>query len=132
MNSINSMIENQATLVHVLKQRAAHTPDKNAYIFLEDGEDKEVTITYQELDRRARQLAATLQQKNQQIHNSRVLLIYPQSIGFLVSFFGSLYAGATAVLVSPPTSKKTATRLNGIVEDCDIAFILSTRSILSA
>ncbi|MDP5135116.1 amino acid adenylation domain-containing protein [Rheinheimera baltica] len=126
MNSINSMIENQATLVHVLKQRAAHTPDKNAYIFLEDGEDKEVTITYQELDRRARQLAATLQQKNQQIHNSRVLLIYPQSIGFLVSFFGSLYAGATAVLVSPPTSKKTATRLNGIVEDCDIAFILST------
>lgn len=126
MNSMSLIIENQPTLVHLLKERAALTPDKVAYIFLEDGENKEVKITYRELDQRARRLAATLQEKNSQIYNNRVLLIYPQGIEFLVSFFGSLYAGATAVLVYPPTSKKMATRLNGIAEDCDVAFILST------
>lgn len=126
MNSMSLIIENQPTLVHLLKERAALTPDKIAYIFLEDGENKELKITYGELDRRARRLAAILQQKNNHVYNSRVLLIYPQGIEFLVSFFGSLYAGATAVLVYPPTSKKMATRLNGIAEDCDVTFILST------
>jgi amino acid adenylation domain-containing protein/thioester reductase-like protein len=126
MNSLSLIVENQPTLVHLLKERARLTPYKTAYIFLEDGENKEIRISYGELHTRAKRLAATLQQKNSQINNNRVLLIYPQGIEFLVSFFGSLYAGATAVLVYPPTSKKMATRLNGIAEDCDVAFILST------
>lgn len=118
------------TLVHILKERARMTPDKVAYIYLEDGEDKELPITYAELDQRARRLAAKLQEKNANSHDSRVLLIYPQGLEFLIAFFGSLYAGATAVLVFPPTNKKMAKRLNGIVEDCDVSLVLSTGQVL--
>ncbi|GAB3760470.1 hypothetical protein GCM10028796_09150 [Ramlibacter monticola] len=118
------------TLVHILKQRAALTPERNAYIFLEDGEDQERPISYGELDRRARLLAATLQQRVPQAHGSRVLLMYPQGLEFLVAFFGSLYAGATAVLVYPPTNAKMARRLAVIAADCDVAAVLSTTHVI--
>ncbi len=123
-------IQHQVTLVHLLKHRALMTPDQTAYIYLEDGENREVPITYGELDRRARGVAATLQEKIARAHDSRVLLVYPQGLEFLVAFFGSLYAGATAVLVYPPTNKKIAKRLNGIAQDCDVALVLSTTSVM--
>jgi len=118
------------TLVQILKRRAADTPDRLAYVFLEDGEDRELPITYAELDRRARCCAAALQQRNPQAHGSRVLLMYPQGLEFLVSFFGSLYAGATAVLVYPPTNPKMARRLAAIAADCDVCAVLSTGAII--
>lgn len=130
MNNLSLDVSNQPTLIHILKERARTTPDKVAYIFLKDGENHELPITYAELDLRARRLAAKLQQQNAVVLTSRVLLIYPQGIEFLVSFFGSLYAGATAVLVYPPSNKKMAQRLNGIAEDCDVSLILSTTKII--
>jgi amino acid adenylation domain-containing protein/thioester reductase-like protein len=129
-NDMKNLADHQ-TLVHILKQRAATTPDKVAYIFLEDGENIETPITYAELDLRARKVAAKLQQKNPMINNERVLLIYPQGIEFIVAFFGTLYAGATAVLVYPPSSKKMAKRLNGIIEDCGVSIILSITKVIS-
>lgn len=117
------------TLVHILKTRARTTPDKVAYIFLEDGENRELPITYGELDLCARRVAAQLQHSNARICGCRVLLIYPQGLEFLIAFFGSLYAGAAAVLVYPPTSRKMAGRLNGIAEDCDVGAVLTTRDL---
>ncbi|BAJ03955.1 amino acid adenylation domain-containing protein [Shewanella violacea] len=121
----------QTSLVAVLQHRAQITPNKVAYIYLENGEDIEVPITYAELDCRARELAAQLQGKNPLIQQERVLLIYPQGIDFIVAFFATLYAGAIAVLVYPPSSKKMAQRLNGIVEDCNVKLILSTAKVIS-
>lgn len=118
------------TMVHILKSRARTTPDKVAYIFLEDGESHELPITFGALDRCARRVAERLQRGNPQASDSRVLLIYPQGLEFLIAFFGSLYAGAAAVLVYPPTSVKMARRLNGIAADCDVSAVLTTRSLL--
>jgi acyl-CoA synthetase (AMP-forming)/AMP-acid ligase II len=47
-------LAHESTLVDVLRYRALATPDKLAYIFLEDGESRELPITYGELDRQAR------------------------------------------------------------------------------
>ncbi len=123
-------ISNLPTLVHILKERARLTPNQVAYIFLKDGENEEVPITYGELDQAAKRLAAKIQDRNAHAFNSRVLLIYPQGLEFLIAFFGCLYVGATAVLVFPPSSKKMAKRLNGIVEDCDVSLILSTTGVI--
>ena len=50
-----------ATLVDVLRWRARHQPDRLAYRFLTDGESEEVSITYKELDKQARETGARLQ-----------------------------------------------------------------------
>lgn len=123
-------LAHEPTLVNVLRYRALTTPDRVAYIFLEDGENRELPITYGELDRRARGVAACLQSIQPRTTDCRVLLIYPQGLEFLIAFFGSLYAGATSVLVYPPTSSKMAMRLNSIASDCDVCTVLTTAELL--
>jgi len=67
--------EEPKTLVDILRWRGTHQADKRAYTYLEDGDKKEVHITYGELDQKARAIAATLQKQNMQ--GERVLLLYP-------------------------------------------------------
>jgi hypothetical protein len=43
-----------ATLIDILRYRALHQPDFTAYKFLEDGEIESDTVTYQQLDKKAR------------------------------------------------------------------------------
>jgi amino acid adenylation domain-containing protein/thioester reductase-like protein len=120
----------EPTLVHVLKHRAAITPDLPAYIFLEDGEQRELVVTYGELDLQARAVALRLQRESGVVHGSRVLLVYPQGLDFLVAFFGSLYAGVTSVLVYPPTTQKMLMRMSGIATDCGVSAVLTTADLL--
>ena len=47
-----------ATLVELLRQRAAAAPDALAYDFLEVGEERSIPFTRTELDRRARHVAS--------------------------------------------------------------------------
>ena len=49
------------SLVDILLQRAQNQPEQKAYIFLENGETESGSITYGELDRKARAIAANLQ-----------------------------------------------------------------------
>ena len=117
-------------VVEILKRSAKKHPNKVAYVFLEDGEGKEVELTYFELDQAARALASSLQKTLKRVVNERVLLVYPQGIEFIVAFFATLYAGATAVLVYPPTSRKMAERVKGIIDDCGVACVLSTTEVI--
>lgn len=48
------------TLIELLDQRALQQPDELGYTFLLDGETRELHLTYGELERRARAIAATL------------------------------------------------------------------------
>jgi len=50
------------TLVDILLYRAQNQPDRQAYIFLENGEIDSGSLTYGELDRQARAIASHLQQ----------------------------------------------------------------------
>ncbi len=86
------------TLVELLRRRARHEPRRAAYTFLTDGE--EVHLTYGELDRRARAIAALLQEMG--AGGERVLLLYPPGLDYIAAFFGCLYAGAVAVPAYPP------------------------------
>ncbi len=119
----------ETTLVDLLRKRALQQPRQVAYTFLIDGETQEVSLTYQELDQKARSLAAFLQ--SMKATGERALLLYPPGLEFIVAFFGCLYAGVTAVPVYPPRRNQRMTRLQAIVKDAQASFALTTTSVLT-
>jgi acyl-CoA synthetase (AMP-forming)/AMP-acid ligase II len=121
-----------ATLVELLRWRATNEADKLAYLFLVDGKTEGDRLTYAELDRQARAIAALLQQK--QAQGERALLLYPQGLEVMAAFLGSLYAGVIAIPVPPPDAsrlKRTLPRLRAIVKDAQATFVLTTERIRS-
>lgn len=121
-----------STLVELLRYRATEQPDGHAYTFLVDGKKETPPLTYSELDRQARAIAAYLQKY--QAKGERALLLYPQSLEVVAAFAGCLYAGVIAIPVPPPESgrlKRTLPRLRAIVRDANAGFALVTESILA-
>ncbi|MEM7582118.1 MAG: amino acid adenylation domain-containing protein [Acidobacteriota bacterium] len=116
-----------ATLVELLQWRAQHQPEQTAYTFLLDGETLEARLTYADLDREARSIAARLQKLN--AVGERVLLLYPPGLQFIAAFFGCLYAGAVAVPAYPPKRNRSLRRLGAIARDAQPAVALTTDEI---
>ena len=117
------------TLVDLLRYRALHQPDFKVYTFLEDGEVESASLTYQELDRNARAIAAQLQ--SFLACGERALLLYPPGLEFIAAFFGCLYAGVVAVPAYPPRPNQSLSRLQAIVADAQPTLALTTTSIFS-
>jgi acyl-CoA synthetase (AMP-forming)/AMP-acid ligase II len=115
-----------ADLVDVLLDRAERTPDLLAFRFLEDGLEREATLTYGELGAKARAIAATLQDRG--ARGERALLLYPPGTEYVAAFFGCILAGAIAVPAYPPTPR-TMPRLLGVVDDSGARFGLTTGEI---
>jgi acyl-CoA synthetase (AMP-forming)/AMP-acid ligase II len=129
-NNLNSAnLLNCTTLVDILRYRALYQPDKLAYTFLGDGETEEVSLTYQQLDEKARAIAVQL--KTMKATDQRALLLYPPGLEFIAGFFGCLYAEVVAVPVYPPRRNQRMTRLQGIVKDSQATLALTTKSLLT-
>lgn len=119
-------------LVATLQNSAIRTPHQPAYLFLADGEQETARITYSELDKKARAIAAYLQSQN--LAEQRVLLLYPTGLDFIAAFMGCLYAGVVAVPVnypSPIESEKSWSLINAIAQDANITAILTTQALLA-
>src|SRR5213593_2806897 len=80
------------TLVHLLRFRAESTPDRIVHRFLPGDTKPEQRITYRELDRRARSIAARVAETAKA--GDRALLLIPPGLDYVASYFGCLYAGA--------------------------------------
>jgi len=85
------------SLIDVLLRRAAQTPDAPAYHFLAENLDVAESLSYQQLDDRAAQWAATLRQAAAEDDRQHVLLAFEPGLEFICAFFGCLYAGLIAV-----------------------------------
>jgi amino acid adenylation domain-containing protein len=123
----------RANFVSLLRWRAERQPDQLAYRFLLDGAGAEVTVTYAELDRRARAIAARLAEC--EAPGERALLLYPPGLDYIAAFFGCLYAGTTAVPAYPPDParlNRSVDRLASIVADAQPALVLTTSEVLAA
>ena len=97
-----------STLVDVLRWRARHEPDFQGYTYLADGEQKEISLTYKELDRRARRISLMIHSIGAE--RQPLLLMFYSGLDFIATFFGCLYAGSTAVMVYPPRPNRLADR----------------------
>lgn len=118
------------TLVDVAVTRASQTPDQSAFRFLTDATGEGTPITYSELDRRARAVAAVLQDAG--ATGERVLVVLPPGIDFIVSFIGTLYAGAAAVPLAPlypGRIDRAQSHLGAVVQDASPVAVLTTSSL---
>lgn len=119
-----------SSIVEILQQKAIALPDATAYIFLEDGENKEVKLTYKELEDSVKAIASQLQSSVES--GSRALLVYPYngSLDFITAFFGCLYAGVVAVPCHPPMNRLTTAEVQTRLLDAEAAIVLSNADLL--
>ncbi|MBA3949309.1 MAG: AMP-binding protein, partial [Acidobacteria bacterium] len=113
-----------------LREQVRVRPDRAAFIFLENGETEADTLTYAELDRDARAIAALLQTRV--APGDRALLMYPPGLDFVRAFMGCLYAGVVAVPVYPPRRNRTVERLKAVAADARTAIALTNGTVSRA
>jgi fatty acid CoA ligase FadD32 len=105
--------------------------DRPAFTFVDYGEHREgveSTLTWAELDRRARAVAARLAQITEP--GERVAVLCPQNLDYVVGFFGALYAGVIAVPLFAPEVSSHGERLVGALADSDPEVWLTSESAL--
>lgn len=113
-----------SNLVDLLRHRASHQGRDRAFTYLVDGELEELHLSYHELDRQARAVAARLQEMN--LAGERALLLYPAGLDFIAAFFGCLYAGVVAVPAYPPRRNRSLSRIQAIADDAAAKIALTT------
>ncbi len=117
-------------LVDLIRMRSQLLPDDLMYLFLTDGESEEVRITYAEMDRRARRVAAWLQQNH--LFGERALLLFPPGLDFIAAYMGCLYGGVVAVPSYPPRVNRPSPRIQTIVSDSQAVVVLTTGEIYAS
>ncbi|MBD2611527.1 amino acid adenylation domain-containing protein [Nostoc punctiforme FACHB-252] len=130
INNVQEIPPEYATIVDILRDRSFKIPHTQAFTFLEDGETHELTLTYYELDRRSRAVAAQLQAFG--LSGERAILLYPPGLDYLIAFFGCLYAGVVAVPAYPPRNQRKTPRIQAITIDAQASVALTTTAMLPA
>ncbi|MCC7274687.1 MAG: fatty acyl-AMP ligase [Alphaproteobacteria bacterium] len=98
-----------------LRRHAREQPDATAFVELGDGETETARITFGELDRRARAVAARLDALG--CRGRAVLVAIENGIAFVTAFVGCLHAGAVAVPLPAVASQRTRERLAAVARD---------------
>ncbi len=124
---ISSLLD--SNIVEILQQKVISQPDTTAYVFLKDGENQEIRLTYQELETKAKAIAFEL--KRRVSRGSRALLVYPYNAGldFIVAFFGCLYAEIVAVPCHPPQNRLTALEVQSRFTSAEAEIVLTESSL---
>lgn len=117
------------TVAEVLRRRAEQQPEKMACRFLLDSKEEPVSLSYGELDLRARAIGRSLIGLG--LGRERALLLYPPGLDFIAGFFGCLYAGLVAVPAYPARNARGVPRLRAIAKDAQAKVALTTSPILS-
>ena len=115
-----------SSLVQLLRERADELPDNRSYTFLAGGEETE-SLTFLQLDQRARAIGAHLQ--GLRAKGERALLLYPPGTEYISAFYGCLAGGVVAVPAYPPRMNRNLQRLEAILEDARPKAVLTTETV---
>ncbi|KAG6612346.1 Fatty-acid-CoA ligase [Phytophthora cinnamomi] len=126
----NGVAVDTEPVVAELKRRAASDKwrHKIVYTFLDDFGRETVNLSFEDVDRAARKIAAALQRDAGAVKGDRVMLCYPPGLDFALAFWGCLYAGVVGIPVYPPypgTLAKDLPKFNRLVEDSGAAVVLT-------
>ncbi|BCM72803.1 non-ribosomal peptide synthase [Streptomyces sp. EAS-AB2608] len=117
-----------AGFVELLHERAETAPDRLALEFAL-GEDTRLRLDHAALDRRARAVAALVQDRL--APGGRVLIVHQPGPDYVAAFLGCLYAGAVAVPLYPPTGARGRDRLAAVIADAGAELALADRDFLT-
>ena len=110
---------------------AKEKPDAPAYTFVDYATDPSgvhVTATWAETDRRARATAVTLRQITGP--GERAALLLPQTLDYMMTMLGAMYAHVIAVPLFSPDLPGHADRLIGAYTDAEPAVVVTTKAAL--
>ncbi|HYM60322.1 MAG TPA: fatty acyl-AMP ligase [Thermoanaerobaculia bacterium] len=114
----------------VLAARAAELHDGWSFSFLNEDEE-ESSLTFGELDRRARAIGAMLQTAG--AAGERALLLFPPGIDYLCALFACLRGGIVAVpAYHPARLNRTLPRLTAMIEDARPMVVLTNAQTRAA
>lgn len=118
------------SFAQLLHEKASGSADVMTFRFvLDDGRAQE--LTYAELDKRARAVAAAILEATGG-RSEPALLLYAPGVGYVAGLFGCFYAGVPAVPAFPPGTTRlhrTMSRLLSIIEDTGADLVLTTSDI---
>ena len=109
---------------------AADRSDATAFTFLRRGEEAQASLSFGELDRRARRIAGQLTSSG--LAGCPVALIYPAGLEFIEAFCGCLYAGAIPAALPLPANARAAVRCAVICRTADFGAVLTIGSQLAS
>ncbi|HEX4953119.1 MAG TPA: beta-ketoacyl synthase N-terminal-like domain-containing protein [Thermoanaerobaculia bacterium] len=119
-----------ATLVELLARRAQAEGDRQAFVYLPDGERVGSTLSYAELEGEARRVAAALAPRG--VAGQRVLVCFPPGLEYVSAFFGCLHAGAVPVPAYPPEParlQRTLPRLLAMLGNAGASVVLTPSAL---
>ncbi len=122
-------LKQHPTLVDWIEQQARLQPESPALCFIEPN-NSEQQLTFADVSRRVRALAATLQDSF--APGSRALILFPPGVDYVIALLACLYANLTAVPVSlsgVSRVKRVLARLDHIAASCHPALILTGTEI---
>src|SRR5882762_6800467 len=100
-------------ITQMLQERVARQPAHIAFRFLRDGAAEGQTLTLQELETKARSIAAAIQKIS--APGDSALLLYPPGVDFVAAFFGCLYAGIIAVPAPVPRFNRSLDQFRALL-----------------
>ena len=118
------------SFVDILRWRADHQAEAVAFRFLCEGEDETMAMTYAQLDKGVRHLAACLQTAG--LTGERVFLLFPSEPAYLLAFLACLYAGVVAVPLNLPRPNRDVSRWMAVALDAQPRAALTTWATLRA
>src|SRR3954469_11835260 len=118
-----------ATLVDILRQRAAAHGGDRAYVSLSDRGAEEASLTYAELLARAAALAGRLAATVEP--GERALLIFPSGLEFVVALFGCFLARVIAVPIMVPRRQSARDSSASIVANCAPKLALTSAALMA-
>lgn len=116
---------NDTNLITLLCEHVKTKPNEILYRYIKDIAQEPLTLTYAEVELKARAIATTLLQTGQK--GERALMLYPSGLEFISAFLGCLYAGVIAVPVYPPRKNQKIERLKSIINNAEVAIVLTTQ-----
>ncbi|MFI6903814.1 fatty acyl-AMP ligase [Nonomuraea sp. NPDC050394] len=118
-----------SVLIRRVARWAREIPDAPAYTFVDYlGDGAWHTLTWRQVDRRARALAVRVRELTGP--GDRVAILAPQGLDYVVAMIGTLYAGVVAVPLFAPGLPGHAERLARAYTDAEPALVLTTTPAL--
>lgn len=130
----NCVIKGAKSLVEILQHRASDQAQERIYTFLNyqknrSGEEiSEIGLSYLELERKAKSIAAFFQGMN--AAGERALLVFEPGFDYITAFFGCLYAGVIAIPVYPSLFSRYFANIQAVVLDSGAKYVLTAAQVL--